>query len=502
MTRYVLFPGRHHLVTQFQVERLRKLLAHYPGAEVVWAITSADHSGTQRNPISGSRRLGMIEAVAAAENLAFLTFRIGNRAPKPDFAHYVIEDIRTQSGGRVTMSPANTVVACSTPAVIADYEHLGYNIDPMELGTGHSRPWDVVERLIESGPAGLLVPAILEVMHPISTEHYLRYGLAETIEQIYADPLIDTADGDITITRDYATYRAAFEDNAGRKVTEFAHAVRPGRIVDVGCATGQTIKLLSELPELFESDFYGVEVARPLYEICRQRRSNGEFGDANVFFHQRNIMQTTLFEPHSIDTVITMALTHEIWSYLGPEALTEFIGRAHDMLRPGGVWINYDVVGPERGDEEVLVRFSTTDGAPRGELAALSSAARFRRFAEDFRAEEGDGISYEDVTVNGQRYVRLTRAALYEYLAKKDYVDSWHSEAHEAFCFYSPDQWVKALEEAGFTCTPATRSIRNPWLIENRFAPAASVYAVADSGALVPDDWSWTNVLLVAQKPE
>ena len=52
---------------------------------------------------------------------------------------------------------------------------------------------------------------------------------------------IDTDDGDITATRDYATYRAAFENNAWRKVSEFADAVRPGRIVDVGCATGQTI---------------------------------------------------------------------------------------------------------------------------------------------------------------------------------------------------------------------------------------------------------------------
>ncbi len=498
---YILLPGRHHLVTAFQTRHLHRLIDQHPGAQVVWAITSADHSGTLRNPISGSRRVGLIEAVTAVEQLPSLTYRIGNRSPKPDFAHYVIENIRTQTGGGVTMTPQNTLVACSTPAVITDYQQLGYRIDPVELGTAESRPWEVVEAIVAAGPGWRDDPGFVAAMHPVARDHYVRYGLAEQIQHIHADPLIDSDDGDITQTRDYATYRAAFEDNAHRKVSEFAHAVRPGRVVDVGCATGQTIKLLAQRPELFESDFYGVEVARPLYEICRQRQSNGEFGDANVFFHQRNILTTTLFEPNSIDTVITMALTHEVWSYLGPQALAEFIGRTHEMLKPGGVWINYDVVGPAGGHEEVLVRFNTSDGAASGDLPDLSSAARFERFAQDFRAEQGQPISFRRVTVDDADYVRLTRAALYEYLAKKDYTDSWFSEANEAFCFYSPADWIRVLEDAGFLCTPETRAIRNPWLIENRFSPAAEVFTLDEDGNPRADEWSWTNVLLVAEKP-
>ena len=541
--RYILFPGRHHLVTRFQAAHLRALIDAHPGAEVVWAITSADHGGTQRNPIPGSRRLGLVEAVAAADRLPSLTFLIANRRPKPDFAHYVVEEIRTQTGGRVTMTRDNTVVACSTPAVIADYERLGFPIDPVELGTDEARPWDVVEAVIASGPSWADDEWVTTHLHPEARAHYLRYGLADAVQQIYADPLVDTDDGDITATRDYATYRAAFEDNAWRKVSEFADAVRPGRILDVGCATGQTIKLLSERPQLFESDFYGVEVARPLYEICQQRKTNGEFGDANVFFHQRNIMLTRLFEPNSLDTVITMALTHEIESYLGRDALLEFCARVHDMLRPGGVWINYDVVGPDGRDEPVLARFTTSDGAATGELRDLSSRARFDRFAQDFRRDEGDGISFAPVLepgasttstasrtllepgastkstapasrraeptrersrrrvdVIGDELIRLTRGDLYEFLAKKDYVDSWHSEAHERFCFFTPDEWVALLEDSGFVATDKTRPIRNPWLIDNRFSPAARVFTESGDG-LVEDPWSWTNVLLVAEKP-
>ena len=79
-------------------------------------------------------------------------------------------------------------------------------------------------------------------------------------------------------------------------------------------------------------------------------------------------------------------------------------------------------------------------------------------------------------------------------------MDSWHSEAHEKFCFFTPGEWVRLLEDTGFACTDKTRPIRNPWLIDNRFSPAAEVFRQTDAG-LVPDDWSWTNILLVAEKP-
>lgn len=504
--RYILFPGRHHIVTSFQIERLRELVRTHPHAEIVWAITSANHGGTQRNPIPGTRRLGMVEAVAEFTSLPSLAFLIANKAPKADFAHYVIEEIRTQTGGKVSMSPHNTIVACSTPAVISDYESLGFRIDTFELGAleGNDapRPWDIVEKLITDG---LDDPDVTGSIAPAALAYYRRYGLDEVISQVYADPLIDSDDGDITVTRDYATYRAAFEDNAWRKVNEFAHVVRPGRIVDVGCATGQTIKILSERPELFESDFYGVEVARPLYEICVQRAHNGEFGDANVFFHQRNILQTKLFEPNSLDTVITMALTHEIESYLGRDALLEFCEHVWTMLRPGGVWINYDVVGPDNGDELVLARFadddSTTARPHASNVGDLSTRGRFERFVQDFRHTEGDGMSYQSLVVDGEELCEMRRADLYEFLAKKDYVDSWLSEAHERFCFFSPAQWTQLLEAQGFVCTSDTRPIQNPWLIENRFSQGAEVFVVGVDGALVPDPWSWTNVLLVAEKP-
>ena len=61
--RYVLLPGRHHLLTRAQAGYLRHVLAGRataddggpvdvdPSARVVWAVTSANHQNTRRNPV-------------------------------------------------------------------------------------------------------------------------------------------------------------------------------------------------------------------------------------------------------------------------------------------------------------------------------------------------------------------------------------------------------------------------------------------------------------------
>lgn len=511
---YILIPGRHHLLTNFQVEYLREQVVSHDNAVVIWAVTSADHTGTQRNPIAGLRRAGIIEAVMQSEHITSETYPISNQRQRPNFAHYLLEDILTQTGGRVAMNPENTVVACSTEEVSEQYKKLGYAVLGVEQETGAARPWDIVEQIIERGDQWHADEEIRRLMHPVCLERYEQYHIPEVLQSIYADPLIGSDDGDITVTRNYATYRAAFEDNAWRKVNDFAAYVKPGKIVDVGCATGQTIKLLGERPELFESDFYGVDVAMPLLRICEQRKTNGEFGDTNVYFHQRNIMQSKLFEPGSVSTVITMALTHEVESYLGHDELLKFLDRAHEMLEPGGVYINYDVVGPDEPEREVYFAPNAEDGETpedlrwdlEGEelavfLGGLSTLGRFRRFLRDFRHDEQreNKVRYENI--DGVEYAVLSWGDLADFMAKKDYLASWKSEMHETFCFFSHEQWCRALETAGFEITPATRAITNPWLIENRFRPAGPVYVKNAAGTLEPCPDPVTNTLLIARKP-
>ena len=518
--RYALIPGRHQALTTFQASYLSDLRSREGDLELVWAVTSGNHGGTQRNPISGERRLGMIEAFVRDTDLPSHVYLITNMRPKDNFAHFVIEDIRTQSRGVVELTPENCIVVCSTPSVIAMYQALGFTIAPAELdessGEFHAiRPWDVVEAIIAAGEQWRDDPIVQNELHPACLSYYERYGLSDLVREIFDDPLVGSEDGDITDTRDYATYRQAFEDGAERKVADFVDFIKPGRILDVGCATGQTLKVLSQRPELFESDLYGIEVARPLYQICEQRKQAGEFGDANVYFYQRNIMQQKLFKLSSLDTIITMALTHEVESYLGRSELEKFVRHMYDMLEPGGVYINYDVVGPNGKDDEVYVRFTEDDGKNPADisneltghelsvwLSGLSTLARFRRFAQDFRAVEGDTMTYRTETIDGDEYLVMRRADLCDFLAKKDYVDSWPSEMHERFCFFEHSDWVALLEAVGFELDSASRAVQNPWLIENRFAPAAVVYTKQSDGSLRAAPQPVTNTLLVAQKPE
>lgn len=509
---YLLMPGRHHAVTCFQVQYLQQLLQQYPNAQVVWAVTSADHTGTQRNPIRGSRRLGIIEAVATAAQIPSEVFLIPNQRQRDDFFHYLTEEIRVQTDGRVDMTPENTIVATSTKEVIEQYQTRGFMVVTLEQESSELLPWDLVLRIIRAGKDWQTDATIQSAMHPVCYAMYVRYHIADRIQAIYADPLVQSDDGDITVTRDYSTYRQAFEDNAWRKVNDIAPYVRPGKIVDVGCATGQTLKLLSEQPELFESDFYGVEVARPLYEICKQRLTNGESGDANMFFYQRNIMQAELLKPRTMDTIITMALTHEIESYMGRGELSRFLARAYDMCAPGGVYINYDVVGPDEPDRQVYVDFTSDDGENPRDLGwelegvklsdflrKLSTKSRFLRFVKDFRATEGDGIKVKTEHVNDHEYYVMRWADLCDFLAKKDYVNSWKSEMHERFCFFSHDEWCKHVQAAGFTLAEGTRAVQNDWLIENRFAPAAKVYFY-EGNSLIEAPQPTTNTLLVCEK--
>ena len=520
--KYVFVPGRHQAVTKYQTDYIKEVLSRdavASDAQVIWALTSANHGGTRHNPISGSRRLGLLESISQAEGLKAQTYRVTNMTQKPQFAHYLLESVRLDSHGLVDMSPENTLVLSSTESLSRQFELLGFAVDSLEYDATYTtlrgpRPWDVIEEIIRSGAQWRTNAIVQDQLHPLCYEHYERYGLGDDIVEVFQDPLMDGDDGDITTTRDYSVYRQAFEDGAKRKLADFEQFVQPGRILDVGCATGETLKILSKNPRLFESDFYGVEAARPLYQICQQRKDSGEFSDANVFFYQRNIMRSSLFPHNSLDTIITMALTHEIESYLGHDELKAFLRRMYAITAPGGVYINYDVVAPNNKEQLVYTVFNESDGENPAELFAaieesdfpefvksLSTKARFTRFVHDFRRHEADQISVAYETIGDEEYAVLRYADLCDFLAKKDYTQSWFSEMHERFCFWEYSDWVTAVKEVGFEIAEGSEPKQNEWLIENRFKPAAKVYTKNTDGELIEAEQPVTNILLIAKKP-
>ena len=158
---YVLFPGRHHLLTRFQAAYLERAVAvgvpdttgahaDTRGAQVVFAVTSADHGTTRRNPLPAHRREAQIERYAALSGMDCLVFPIADVPQTERFAEYLIASIAVQEGPELT--PENTIVAYS------DYERAareaGFELAPGSRG--FTNPWLVEHRF---APVATLRPA-------------------------------------------------------------------------------------------------------------------------------------------------------------------------------------------------------------------------------------------------------------------------------------------------------------------------------------------------------
>ncbi len=534
----LLFPGRHHLLTNFQLEYLTLVTSGDPAAlrdvdgqplglaqpldTVVWAVTSANHANTRRNPLPAHHREVAIEDFAGQLDVPSYVYLIDDIGPSPHFAEYVLKKIDVDSQGRFRLTPESAVVACSTPEVIALWEKLGFRVLPVELldrraGTyAAETPWQLTDALARAGVEGRdwrTDERFLTRVARATRRLYLKYNYGDLLVDLYRQPLL-TDDGDLTATRDYNVYVRSFDEGAERKYELIKDLVLPGRIVDVGCCTGALLRLLTLDPRLHESDFYGIEVARHLYVECLHRKEQGAFASDNVFFYQRNVAAGPVFPPNSVNTFTTFALTHELESYQGRATLERFIALLRDQLTLGGRWLNVDVVGPEGKDEAVYLSLNRADGrnedydadlapldraARAAYLRGLSTFARFLRFRHDFRRAEGYRLAADTEVIGGETYFVLSLRDACEYLSKKDYVDNWLSEMHETFCFWSFSEWAATVERAGLAVHPASRAFTNPWVVRNRYEGKAELFRKGPGG-LERMDYPVTTLLLAADK--
>ncbi|SCL31081.1 class I SAM-dependent methyltransferase [Micromonospora inyonensis] len=541
MPRYLLFPGRHHLLTRFQADYLRRLATDGDaaptdrvdgaadqatgdggGATVIWAVTSANHENTRRNPVPYHRREAAIERFSVLTGLRSVVVPVFDTAATDRFAEVTLKNVAAATGRELT--PADTVVACSTPEVAAMYERLGFAIAGVEaeVEPTPARPWDVLLRLAAGDPTWR------ELAHPATIDVYRRYRLDDLVRAVVNDPVVGD-EGGLTATRDYRTYAEAFADAAQRKWSAVREHVRPGRIVDVGCGAGAVLELADREPALRESDLIGVEVARHLFEECVHKKAQGFFTNPNVFFYRRNVLGGAVFAPRSVDTTLTFALTHEIWSYGDRMAsLRRFVQAIYDHTVPGGVWINSDVCGPDGRDRTVRLRLFTEDGTnpaqPRTDLASLppeevaayvgglSTRARLDQFAVDYRFPftyrpvpdaagtvpgRTDAREMDPGTAPAGAVVELTLGDAMDFLTRKDYTDNWLSETREQFCGLEYADWKALLADVGFEVDPASSPSRNNWIVTNRLAPVASL-STTDGQSM---DWPVTHVFLVARRP-
>lgn len=532
---YLLFPGRHLVNTSFQSQYLKRVLTEAPTAlpgfvagraalanpptEVVFAITSANQQNSRFNPIPFHIRAIGVDRFArtlqADLNFRYCIVGIPHYGHTKNFAAFTIKEIAHQTEHAVELSPENCLVLCSTPEVIAMYRELGFAIVPAELAEPESRPATPIELVTEIGVRGsawVTGPLVGRALAPSHATLFHDFPeIPQRIARMYQDPLT-TQDGSLTATRNYSTYARGMNEIIRLKYLDIQDAIRPGRIVDEGCADGA---LLAEVSHDFpDSDLFGIDLSSEFASRFQERQRAGEFGGAYVHFFHRNLLDR-IFEPESIDTTICNSTLHELWSYgAGEKSVRNYLAEKFKQLRPGGRLIIRDVVGPEDGDREVLLWCSDSDGvnveeakvkdhADRsgGWLQQLSTRTRFRLFAQDFGAACRP-FEFESVPVDGAVVFRLKLRDAAEFLSKKDYTDNWTSEMNEEFCFWSFAQWKHVLSDAGFEVLEnpnepmqGSRAYVNQWIVERRYAGHVRLSDLNKNTV----DWPPTNVVLVGE---
>ncbi len=537
---YLLFPGRHLVNTMFQEKYLLSALRQDPSSmrgfrrgtsapspltEVIFAITSANQENSRYNPVPFHiRAIGVDRFARGLQAQAGFRYRvlgIPHYGHTRNFADFTLKEIQYQTEGAIQLTPENCVVFCSTPEVLRLYQDAGFSILPAELGEPEPRPATPIEIIREIGASlenwrsGPLARSQLAASHLALLEDFPE--VPRRISRLYQDPLTNQ-EGSLTDTRNYNTYARGLNGIIRLKYLDIREAIRPGRIVDEGCADGA---LLAEISRDFpDSDLFGIDISAEFAARFSERQRAGEFGGAYVHFFHRNLVHR-MFEPGSLDTTLCNSTLHELWSYGEQEkTVRAYLAEKFRQLRPGGRLVIRDVVGPEHGDELVLLYCSEEDGTelpvtdwkPQGKrspewLRELSTRSRFLVFAHDFlawrRANQKAEFKFQTAERTHQPGFLLSIRSAAEFLSKKDYVDNWNSEMNEEFCFWSFSKWKQVLAETGFSILEnpnqpehGSRVYSNPWIVQNRFETHAQLFTPGGS----PLAWPPTNMILVAEK--
>lgn len=516
---YLLLPGRQIVTTRFQEDYLTGILGQNLEAlpditgsppvgratHIVFAVTSCNKSNSRYNPLPFEFRA--ILAYEFARDLQqkfgvqFHIIGVPHYPPTDRFAGIILKEITEQSDGHLDLSPANTVVFTSTPAVIADYQELGFSILPGEYDLDKKKYIAPVPNVIVQQLGDGQTP--LEEVPLSRSARTVFTNFPDTMERIvrlFHDPIL-TEQGDLTETRDYGTYARDMAGAIDFKYAEIAPFLLPGKIVDEGCADGALLeRMVADFPD---SDLIGIDLSAEMLARAAERKRAGAFGGAFVFFKQQNLMSTVSeAQSNTTDTIICNSTLHELWSYgHGAESVRAYLRNKHKQLRAGGRLVVRDVVGPENGDQTVHLwccpdNGVRTEDVADADVATLSTWSRFLRFVRDFRPGE-PRLPFAQVEADGQILFSLSLRWAMEFIAKMDYTDNWQSEMHEAFCFWNFEDWTRELAKAGFQLVPGSYAYVNAWRVEHSFTGKVSLTTPEGQSIGFPV----TNMVLAAEKP-
>ncbi len=486
------------MLTKFQYSYLRSLIDQgYKGKKVdriIFAITSADHANTRRNPIPLYLRVLAIEKFSRDLPCEVKIYPIQDVRQTNKFAEYMLNQINYYGGEK--LMPANTLLVCSTPSVISMFKKRKFDNRPVELVDAKKgkyselRPYEVVDLLLAAGENWRKDSKWKSYASQATQDVYLEYNLGDNIIELFNDSLINE-DADLTDTRDYNSYARGMDQNIEFKFNDIKPFVVQGKIVDSGCGTGALIWHLSKNFE--ESDVIGVEATRKFYEYCRLQQYPNPF----VYFYRRNILDQN-FKENTINTFVYSSVLHEIYSYINEAALKKVLRSTYKQLAPGGRLVIRDVVGPEKGNEKVLMELNEKDGKSSGDIHVLSTYAKFFIFVKDFIPRR---IKFKEKSINGKKLIELTLKDAYEFMSKMNYTDNWKSEMHEEFGFWSFTDWKKEMKKIGFEIVAGSHPFKSEYIIEKMYTGKVTLYKQKGK-ELIVTKYPPTNMILAAEKPK
>lgn len=478
------------MLTKFQNQYLQKIIQEGIDGqkidEIIFAVTSANHDNTRRNPLPLYLRVLAIDKFSKNLNCRVSIYPVKDIPQTDKYAKFLLNQIAYQSNK--ILGPQNTMLGCSTPPIITMFSKLGFKNVPFELTdieTGQYsaiRPFEII---------GLLATGDnkwKELASEATQEIYGQYDIDKLIVELFKDSLL-TEDADITETRNYDTYALGMDSVSNVKFKDIKPFILEGKIVDVGCSTGSLIQLIAK--EFKESDIIGIEAVRKFYEYAKMQEYDNPF----VFFYRRNITDQN-FKENMINTFIYSSVMHEVYSYIGAPTLQQVLQNTHKQLNHGGRIIIRDVVGPSKGDKIIYMKLNDEDGKSSGPIESLSTLAKFSQFINDFKPRK---IEYELVKIKNKEFVKLKLRDAYEYISKMTYTDNWESEMHEEFGFYSFKEWSEVLRQNGFRIVAGSKTFKNPYIIEKKYKPRVSLYTMYKN-KLVELPYPPTNMVLVGEK--
>ena len=452
--------GRFHAVTRGQSDWLASL-AQQAVEEVVCVLTSADKSGTRRNPLDADTREAMLKPALLRSGKPVRLVRASDVPDSSMWVEHVLAAVEKGTGQWPTA--LDTRVYSANRDVRALFEAKGFETVGGEVAG--LTPQELVQRVVEGRE--WKAEASAETAEVLS-----QPAVAGKLRDIFGQTLVND-DGELGHQRDFKSYGEQMDAALRQKLDDLLPHVKPGLIVDKGCGTG---KLMVELSRQFpESAFVGVDLSREFLRMCDQNT----YGSEDVSLVCGNIIDRSV-EPGTATTVIFSSVTHEIYSYTG-YSLTELdraLGNAAQELRPGG---------------QVLIRDGVSPGLSLVRLRFVSPSTRevFKRFAAEFK--RGQGVKHAWLSPDE---VRLTAHDANEFLCKKDYLKNWHIEINEEYGAHTLDGYRAALMRAGLTPV-LVRGYVNGWIAQHRYE--GSVELCDDTGA--KRNWFDTNVVAVGRKP-